>query len=144
MTPWLPAPLARWFWNAFREGVHALSEALFPEGQANVPGYEQTDLVARTEAYVNTLPPSQGPLVALLFVAVDWLTPILVPFGPRMSRRAPEERLSIVERWRNSSWWLFRVLGNAVKASLSMVYFAHPKVFEASGEPEHGAVLVSA
>ncbi|MCB9662973.1 MAG: hypothetical protein H6732_02590 [Alphaproteobacteria bacterium] len=143
MVPWLPGPLDRAFVRAWKAGLEALAEALFPEGDPAVPGFETTELVPRMEAYVDSLPPSQRPLVALLFVAVDRLAPLLAPLGPRLGRRPPARRLAVVEGWRGSRIWPLRVLGNAVKASLSMIYFSHPAVFEATGEPAGGAVLVS-
>jgi hypothetical protein len=132
----LPRPLTRWIDRTWRTSVAATSEALFPEG-CGVPGHAATELVPRTEAYVLALPPSQRPAVMLLFVAVEWLAPVLAPFGGRLSRRSPEERLAIVERWRESPVPI-RLLGDALRATLVMVYFSHPAVLAQFDEPLEG------
>ncbi|MCB9683095.1 MAG: hypothetical protein H6733_16645 [Alphaproteobacteria bacterium] len=90
------------------------------------------------------LPPTQSVLLKLLFVGVEWLTPLLAPIGGRFSRRTPEGRVAVVEGWRGS--WVFpvRLLGDAVRATLMMVYFSHPDVLLALGEGEPGTTLAEA
>ena len=35
-----------------------------------------------------------------------------------------------MRRWRKSRWFLLRVLGDALKASTTMMYISHPRVLE--------------
>ena len=144
MFPFLPAFLDRAMTRAFSDAVAASAEALFPEGDPDLPGARGTDLAARTTDYVLGLPPSQRPLVALLFVAVEWLTIVLAPFGGRFSRRPAADRLAIVEGWRLSWIYPVRLMGDALRATLCMAYASHPDVLRAIGEPPEGGTLVEA
>lgn len=142
MVPGLPAWLARWVERTFRRSVDAVAEGLFPS-EAGLPGAGETDLARRTAAYVEALPPTQRPLLVLLFLATEWLTVVLAPLGGPMSARPPARRLAIVEGWRASWIWPVRLLGDAVRATMCMVYFSHPAVLATFGEPPDGAPTVS-
>lgn len=135
------AALLRWFDRTFVASVRASSEALFPADGVH-PDHLDTDLADRTEAYVRALPPSQSPLVMLMFVAVEWLTPVLSPFGPRFSRRTPDERLALVDRWRSARLIPLRLFGDALRATLVMLYFSHPAAMASVGEPVEGEPLL--
>ena len=124
------------FWlfdRAFQRGVHAASEALFPENSDGIPDFRDTDLVARTESYVRRLPPSQRYLVALMFIAAELFTPILMlGWGP-MSRRSPERRRADIQ-WMRKALFPLCLFGDALKAALSMIYLSHPLVVAHTGE----------
>ena len=137
MLPWLPGPLRRWFDATYARSVHATSEALYPEAPG-IPGGVSTELAPRTMAYIDQLPPTQRPMVALLFVAVEWLPFLMWPLGGRLSRRTAERRVATVEGWRHSRIWPLRLVGDALRATLTMVYFSHPKVLAVWGEPPEG------
>jgi hypothetical protein len=124
------------FWmfdRAFRDGVRSSSEALFPRNPSGAPDYEDTQLVARTERYVRGLPPSQRYLVALLFIAVELFAPVLMLGWGRFSSRSVERRRLGVERMR-AAWLPVYIVADALKAALTMIYLAHPKVVAFTGE----------
>lgn len=131
--PNLPAPVQSWIDRTFEVSVHATSEALFP-AVGDVPGFRETELAPRTIAYVRALPNPHRWLLPILFVAVEWLTPVLAPLGGRLSRRTPERRLAIVERWRASRIVPVRLLGDALRATLCMIHFSHPRMVAWIGE----------
>jgi len=141
MIPWLPAPLSRWFDNAFHAGLHASAEALFPEAPG-MPGFEEVEMERRMVLYIRALPPEQSPMVALLYVLVEYLAWVVAPWKGRLSRRTIPDRLALVQGWRDSRIWPLQVVGDALRASLCMVYFSHPAVMRAYGEPVDFAGLV--
>lgn len=122
------------FDNAFRDGVRGTAEALFPINTVGAPDYESTNLVQRTQDYVRGLPPTQRPLVALMFIGIELGAPFIAGGLRRFSRQSPERRVLAVHRWRTS--WLFplRMLGDAVKATLGMIYLSHPTLLRHIGE----------
>lgn len=126
--------------RVWRRSVEAAATALFPPSDA-FPDHQDADLGPRTQAYVDALPPTQRPLLILMFLAVEWLTPLLAFPGPRFSRRTPEQRLALVEHWRERGILPARLLGDALRATLVMVYYAHPTVLRAIGEPPEGEPL---
>ncbi len=133
----LPGVLQRWFDRTWRRGMVASAEALFPEWPGGID-FRQADVIARTEAYVLGLPPTQSPLVQLMFLALEILTPVLSPIGPRFSRRPVQVRLRMIEHWREGWFLPTRLLGDAVRATMVMVYFSHPTVMAVFGEPVDG------
>lgn len=119
------------------------AEALFPEAPGAVD-HREAELVARTEAYVLALPPTQAPMVQLMFVALEWVTPLLSPFGPRFSGRAAVDRLHLIEHWREGWFLPARLLADAARATLVMVYISHPAVMRRFGEPPEGHPMIEA
>lgn len=124
----------RVFDRLYRDGLAAAAEALYPHDPGGAPDAAMVDLPGLVHANVLLLPPSQGFLLKLLFVAVELLTPFLSPWPARFSRRSASERLRIVRAWRASRLYPVRLLGNAVRATLQMSYLAHPAVLRAIGE----------
>lgn len=111
-------------------GLSATAEGLFPENNLGAPDWKSTDLTARTLSYLNELPPPQRRLLWVLFFAVELLAPFLVPGFSRFSSLTPLRRAQAVRRWRRSPYFLLRVLGDALKASTTMMYMSHPRVLD--------------
>jgi hypothetical protein len=107
-------------------GLNAAAEALFPPNPYGAPDYRETDLVARTIEYWKRLPARQARLIVMLFVCVELSAPLLVPGLRRFSRLPRERRENAVRRFRSSRWLPLRILGDALKATLTVMYMAHP------------------
>jgi hypothetical protein len=109
-------------------GLAATAEGLFPENDFGAPDWKTTELVSRSLDYIRELPPPQRRLLWLLFFAVELLAPFLLLTPQRFSKLSSRRRASAVRRWRRSSLFLLRVLGDALKASTTMMYMSHPSV----------------
>ena len=116
------------------DGIRGSAEVLFPENDLGAPDWRGTDLVARTFSYLGELPPPQRRLLVLLFMVVELVAPTLffVGFG-RFSRLSVERRTNAIRRWRGSRLYLLKVLGDALKAVMTMMYAAHPSVVRYMG-----------
>lgn len=114
-------------------GLRAAAEGLFPTNDEGIPDWQETDLVGRTLDYLEALPPEQRRLVGALYVAIE-LAPVTVGRVSRLSRLSPERRAETVRAWRTSSNPLLRMLGDALKAQLTMMYLSHPAVGRHTGE----------
>lgn len=109
-------------------GLSATAEGLFPENSIGAPDWKSTELPKRALSYLNELPPPQRRLLWVLFFAIELLAVVLLPGFSRFSRHSPLRRAQAVRRWRRSSLFLLRVLGDALKASTTMMYMSHPLV----------------
>ncbi len=116
------------------DGIRGASEGLFPENDFGAPDWRQTELVRRTREWMDDLPPPQRRLLVLLFVTVELFAPCLLLVPRRFSRLSPERRAEAVRRWRRSRFFFLRLLGDALKASTTMVYMSHPLVVAHIGE----------
>jgi hypothetical protein len=120
------------------DGIRGAAEGLFPENDFGAPDFRDTDLVRRTREWMDELPPPQRRLLVLLFFTVELLTPILLFVPRRFSRLTPERRAEAVRRWRRSRFFFLRLLGDALKASTTMIYMSHPSVVAHIGEYRRG------
>lgn len=108
--------------------IHAVSEAMFPKNDLGAPDYEGTDLVRRTREYLDELPPEQRRLVFALFIFVELATPLLSLRFRRFSAFEPDRRVKLIQDWRSHWFQPFQWLGDALKATMTMMYFSHPAV----------------
>ena len=116
------------------DGIAAVSEATFPENDFGAPDWKSTQMVRRTIEYLDELPPAQRRLVALLFIAIE-LGAIFLVFGfRRFSRIAADRRTQVIRDWYHSRKKPLRILGEAIKATTTMIYMSHPSVLEHIGE----------
>ncbi len=115
-------------------GITATCEGLFPVNDLGAPDFRDAEMVERTRRYLRELPPAQRRLVSLLFMAVEFLAPLLLLVPRRFSRLTPGERALAVRRFRLSRFFPVRVLGDALKASTTMIYMSHPRVVAYVGE----------
>jgi hypothetical protein len=115
-------------------GITAASEGLFPRNSFGAPDFEQTRMVERTLEYLAELPPAQRRMVSLLFIVVELLAPLLLLRPARFSKIPHAHRAHAVRCWRRSRFFLLRVLGDALKASTTMMYMSHPLVVAYIGE----------
>jgi hypothetical protein len=123
------------FWaNRARDGIVALSEVTFPENELGAPDWKSTDMVRRTLEYLDELPPKQRRLLTLLFVFVELGALFLVLGFRRFSRIPRTRRAEIIRGWRHSRLLPLRVLGDAIKATTTMMYMSHPSVIAYIGE----------
>jgi hypothetical protein len=107
-------------------GLSATAEALFPINELGAPDYRTTELVPRMLDYLRLLPARQRRLLLSLFAFVELAAPILLVGFGRFSRLSVGRRERAVRRFRNSSWPLLRLVGDALKASTTMLYMSHP------------------
>jgi hypothetical protein len=115
-------------------GITGASEGLFPQNDFGAPDHRDAEMLERTRDYIDELPPQQGLMLVFLFVALELLAPFLLGMPRRFSRMTPTQRANAVRGWRRSRFFLLRVLGDAVKASTTMMYMSHPKVVAHIGE----------
>jgi hypothetical protein len=120
-----------------RDGIAATVEALFPENDYGAPDYRRTDLVARMFAYLDELPAKQRHLILLLFIATELFAPVLVPCACRFSRLPVAKRERAVRRFRASRLLPIRIIGDALKATTTLIYMSHPAVVEYIGMPSY-------
>lgn len=116
------------------DAIEGASEGMFPKNDLGAPDFEETEMLRRTREYIAELPPAQGKLLVLLFLVVELVAPFLLLTPRRFSRLAPAQRARAVRRWRRSRFHLLRMLGDALKASTTMMYMSHPLVVAHIGE----------
>jgi len=106
--------------------ITGASEALFPANDFGAPDWREVRMLERTRAWMAALPPKHSLLIELLYFAVEWATPLLGPAPGRYSKITPARRVAIVRRWRASRLYPLKLLGDAFKATASMIYLSHP------------------
>lgn len=116
------------------DGIRAVSEAAFPPNEIGAPDYQSTSMVDRTLEYIDELPPEQRRLLLALFIFVELAAVVLIFGFRRFSKIRRERRTEVIRRWRRSRLLPFRLLGDALKASTTMIYMSHPTVIEYIGE----------
>jgi hypothetical protein len=107
-------------------GLSAAAEALFPVNDLGAPDYRTTDVVARMRSYLLLLPARQRRLLLSLFAFVELGAPLLLLRPGRFSRLPVGTREQAIRRFRASSFLPMRVIGDALKASMTMIYMSHP------------------
>jgi hypothetical protein len=120
--------------NRALPSIAALSEATFPENEISAPDWKSTCMVDRTVEYLGELPPAQRRLLLLLFLFVEYAALVLVFGFCRFSKLNPSRRTAVIRGWRRSRFFPLRMLGDAVKATTTMMYMSHPSVIEHIGE----------
>lgn len=111
-----------------RACVAAVAEVYFPENDAGAPDWRETEMVDRTMHYLTTIPPQNRRLLHVLFLAVQFLTPLWLAGIGRFSKRSLAFRQRAVRRWQTWDFIVFRLLSDALKAQLTMTYCSHPSV----------------
>lgn len=122
------ADRSTWLTTTTTAAIHAVSEALFPANSVGAPDFEETALVRRTLEYLDELPPPQRRLLTTLFVFLELATPLLALYPARFSRLSIARRTALVQRWRRHWFQPFGWLGDALKATMTMMYMSHPSV----------------
>ena len=119
-------------------GIAATSEATFPENDLGAPDWKSTAMVERTLEYFDELPPRQRRLLVLLFVFTELAAGLLSWRLSRFSRLPARHRTWAIHCFRRSELMLLRVLGDALKATATMMYMSHPlaigKIFAGTAE----------
>jgi hypothetical protein len=114
-----------------RRMIHASSEALFPKNDLGAPDFEQAEMVPRTIAYLDELPPGQRRLLRAFMVAVE-IAAIFFRLRP-FSRLSPDARADLVRAWRASPIYPLRILGDSLKGLFTMMYMSHRDVLRYIG-----------
>jgi hypothetical protein len=110
------------------DGLRATAEALYPVNDYGAPDWNGTDMVPRTLEYWGELPPRQRRQLMALFVLIE-LGAALFIFGLKRFSRHPVSRRERAVRDFRRSWLLpLRTLGDALKASTTVIYMSHPAV----------------
>jgi hypothetical protein len=115
-------------------GIAGAAAAMFPENDHGAPDWQSTRMVERTLEWIEELPPKQGRLLLALFLVAELIGGVLAGRPRCFSRLALETRERAVRSWRASRWHLLRMLGDSLKASLTMMYASHPAVVGFLGE----------
>lgn len=114
-------------------GADALGEVLFPVNDLAAPNWKESDVVGRLLSYTDELPLRMRRLVRLQYAAMQVFGGLLAlrpwPFG----RLAVKTRHAAFVRMRNSPVLALRLLSDALKASLQMMYFSDPAVQKVMG-----------
>ncbi len=116
------------------KGLASLAEACFPECDSEAPDFKQTEMVARTHEYLALLPKEQQRLLTALFVLVELGSPVLTKTGRRFSKLPVAQRTAAINAWRASTFSGHRMVGDAVKGLMTMMYMSHPDVMQHVGE----------
>src|SRR5687767_14577564 len=98
------------------DAIGATGEAMFPENDLGAPTWKDADVVQRTLDWMDELAAPERRLVALLFVAVEFGSILLLE--RRFSRTSRERRESAIRRWRQSPFFPLKVLGESLKGTL--------------------------
>ncbi|HEX4334606.1 MAG TPA: hypothetical protein VH062_01760 [Polyangiaceae bacterium] len=114
-------------------GLSATAEALFPVNDLGAPDYRTTEVVARMLDYLRLLPARQRRLLLFLFAFVELAAPLLLVGFGRFSSLPVGRRERAVRRFRSSSVGPLRLVGDALKASTTMMYMSHPAALEYVG-----------
>lgn len=109
-----------------RDGLEAVAEALFPQNDYGAPDFKSTELVGRTLSYMDVLPRDKRRLLVALFALTELAAPLLIPCLSRFSRLPVARREEAVRRFRQSRFLPFRLLGDALKATTTLIYMSHP------------------
>lgn len=121
-------------WRLARNGIHGAAEALFPVNDLGAPDFREACVVERMMEHLEELPPSPRRMLLFLFVLVELAAPLLVPSLARFSKTPLERRTRAIRRWRRSKLYPFRMVGDGLKMTLTMMYLAHPSVARHIGE----------
>ena len=131
--------LERFLQRHAEAGLSATAEALFPVNGLGAPDYRSTDIVARMRSYLLVLPARQRALLTYLFAFVELIGPLLLFRFGRFSSFPVDVRERGIRRFRASPLLPVRVVGDALKASLTMMYMSHPAALAHVGAlPEPG------
>lgn len=109
-------------------GLTATVEALYPVNDCGAPDFIATDMVARTVEYWRDLPQRQRRLLMALYVLIELGAPLFMLGFKRFSRLSVARREQAVRGFRRSRLLPFRILGDALKASTTVMYMSHPAV----------------
>jgi hypothetical protein len=108
------------------DGLEAVAEALFPQNDYGAPDFNATHLVRRMVEYMDVLPRDKRRLLVMLFLLTELAAPLLVPGFSRFSRLPVQVREEAVRRFRQSRFLPLRLLGDALKATTTLIYMSHP------------------
>lgn len=120
---------ANGFWmRRTADGIGATSEVMFPTNPHGAPDWQQTQMVERTVDYLGELPPPMRRLLMFMFVVIELGAPLLLAGPRRFSKLSRERRLKVLLSWRGSWFFPHKMLADALKAQLCMMYLSHPAV----------------
>ncbi len=117
-----------WLMEIVRAGIGAVAEAVFPKNPRGIPDFETAEMVTRTLEYMEELPPAQRRLYVFFFAFIELAAPLLVPCFSRFSNLAANRRTEAIRGWRRSALLPFRLIGDAAKATMTMMYMSHDSV----------------
>jgi hypothetical protein len=122
------------WWRVAERCVAGAAEAMFPENSLGAPDWREARVVERMIEHLHELPPRPRRMLLFLFGFVELAAPLLVPGLHRFSRLSVARRTRAIRRWRASRLYPFRLVGDGLKMTLTMIYLAHPAVARHMGE----------
>lgn len=123
----MKAPDSFWM-RRTADGIRGTSEVMFPVNDIGAPDWRSTQMVERTVDYIYALPPQMRALLMVMFVAIELGSPFMLSGFGRFSTLSPTRRLKVLQGWRRSWIPLFKLLADALKAQLCMMYLSHKDV----------------
>lgn len=113
--------------------IDAAAEALFPPNTLGAPDHREADVAQRLREYLEEIPANYRRLIILLFVFVEWSPPWVALYPRRFSKLSVASRQRLIRRWRASSIYPLRMIGEAIKGLGVMIYCSHPAVLRYMG-----------
>ena len=113
------------------EVVHAVCEVLFPAGMFSISGLE-AGVVSETDRFVaEVMLPIHRVGFLTILRTLEWGT--LASRGTRFSKLDPNTRIEVFKAWADPENLPRRVALDAIRAVVSMAYFAHPDIADQMG-----------
>lgn len=114
-------------------GLTAAAEASFPATATGAPDWQEARVVERSLLWLGDLPGQQRLLITLLYLGVELGSVLLLPGFRRFSRHSLEARVRAMQGWRKSRFYPIRLLGDGLKAALTMIYMSDAGVLRHIG-----------
>jgi choline dehydrogenase-like flavoprotein len=110
-----------------KQTLAALAETLLPSGVGDAPGANDVDLSARIERQINDFDPATRGLIKMMVSGFDLMGVASRQLKP-FHRMTPEERARFLDQLEAGRISARRDLSMGLKAMITMIYFADPRV----------------
>jgi len=112
--------------------LNAAGDATFPRGGAIPASGSDADVAGYVDRWLAVSTPRIRALMHLLFFLVEHSTLVAPARGwggwRRFSSLSPEQRIAVLDGWRQSRHFARRLVFTSLRAVLTMGYFSHPPV----------------
>jgi hypothetical protein len=112
--------------------LHAAGDATFPRGGAIPASGSDADVAGYADRWLAASTPRIRLLMHLLFFLVEHATVFAPAPGwggwRRFTSLSPEQRIAVLDGWRQSRHFPRRLVFTSLRAVLTMGYFSHPPV----------------
>jgi hypothetical protein len=108
--------------------ISGCAEIIYPKNNFGAPDWETVEITNRCADYLMQLPFKQRKRIYLVFLVFEYVFPLLFLKYKRFTKLSATNRQKIFNSLHNSKLYIFRLLFDAVKGILSMIYFSSPEV----------------